>query len=278
MQNITHTSSPLHTHLLSSASVAASLGTATAALYASGLGDLIEYAPYAALALYAIRPIMTDLSVEFAYVSQIRTPEHVARITENLSQKFGFKTVPEIVYNNIQETILGTVPGAKRITLSKQAIKDLSDDELEFIIAHEMAHIVHRWSYGIYSTLLNTASVAGTIVAGYLALHMAAGVLPLAAGIAAIAGIFAVHNLAGSMLSKTFEFDADRRALEITNNPEAAKSVLHKIYEKELGPSLSHSGFAAILEKMLGSHPSFTARTQAIDAHSMREQPLAPAV
>jgi beta-lactamase regulating signal transducer with metallopeptidase domain len=72
-------------------------------------------------------------------------PRAVSEIAQALAERFGLRRAPRIVLSGAQITpFVWWLGGQPRITISEQAVHGLSRDDLELVIAHEMAHIKRR--------------------------------------------------------------------------------------------------------------------------------------
>jgi STE24 endopeptidase len=129
----------------------------------------------------------------------------------------------------------------RRILLSDTLVADYSDEEIEVILAHELAHHRHGdiWSGIAYETV---ATFAG-FLAAHLALRQAIPRLDLA-GMADPAGmpllILTVSLVGvllrplGNALSRAHERRADRFAVQLTNNPPAFISAMRRLAQQNL--------------------------------------------
>jgi len=147
----------------------------------------------------------------------------------------------------------------RRIILSDTLLKGYSDDEIEVILAHELAHHVHHdiWS--------GVALEAATIV---LALY-AASYAPGAGGVVVLARI-ALASAAVSLLlvplsngwSRRNERRADRYALELTRRPAVFVAAI-----KRLGAqNLAEEHPSTISRWLFHSHPTIEERVAAAQA------------
>jgi STE24 endopeptidase len=133
------------------------------------------------------------------------------------------------------------VGGTRRILVSDTLLKDYSDDEIEVILAHELAHHVHHdiWTGLAVETLVVTAAL--------YAAHAAAGaaaVSPAIGGAAALAGLplmilaaggvsFLLKPLANAW-SRYNERRADRFALALTRRPADFISAMRRLGAQNL--------------------------------------------
>jgi len=136
---------------------------------------------------------------------------------------------------------LAGLGATKRILVSDTLLSQYADDEIEVILAHELAHHVHRdiWKGMAWETAL---AFGGFFVADRM-LGLAAPVLGLC-GVADVAGLPVL--LLGAMalslgvlpvanvLSRRHEREADRFALDLTKNPAAFISAMRRLAAQNL--------------------------------------------
>jgi STE24 endopeptidase len=157
----------------------------------------------------------------------------------------------------------------RRILLSDTLLSEHSDDEIEVVLAHELAHHVHHdiWKGIALETMLMT-----------LGFHLADRVLTAAVGRFGIAAkddvaALPVLVLAGgavslallplaNAVSRAHERRADRYALEMTKNAAAFSSAV-----KRLGAqNLAEERPSRLVEILFYSHPPIAARLEAARA------------
>jgi STE24 endopeptidase len=158
-----------------------------------------------------------------------------------------------------------------RILLSDTLLAQHSDEEIEVIVAHEMAHHVHgdMWK----GLALQSASSAMAFLVAHLTLlgSMAGGWvegLHDVAGLPAIALSFGLVWVVSrpfvNALSRAQERRADRYALEITRNPGAFVSAMQRLAAQNLAEEVP----PRLAELLLYTHPPLRERirqAQALD-------------
>src|SRR5204863_4300191 len=130
---------------------------------------------------------------------------------------------------------LAGVGATRRILVSDTMLMEYSDDEIEVVLAHEMAHHVHG---DIWKGILFES---GLILAGfYLAARwLSAFAAPVGLrGVDDVAGLPVLLLAAGAVslvmmpvahaMSRAFERSADRFALHLTRNPSAFVSAMRR--------------------------------------------------
>lgn len=153
----------------------------------------------------------------------------------------------------------------RRILVSDTLLAEHSDEEIEMVLAHELGHHVHRdiWK-GI--ALETSLAFAGFYVASRLlvALAPAAGLrgpadiagLPLL--LLAAGAVSLVLVPAGNALSRMFERQADRYALDLGRNPSAFISAMRRLGSQNLAEE-QPSWFVRIF---FYSHPPLAERIE----------------
>ncbi|HZR22552.1 MAG TPA: M48 family metallopeptidase [Vicinamibacterales bacterium] len=162
------------------------------------------------------------------------------------------------------------VGSTRRILVSDTMLADYSDDEIEVVLAHELAHHVHGdiWKGIIFQSFL---ILAGFYLASRVMLALA-GPLGLS-GVDDVAGLPLLMLAAGAVslvmvpfahaMSRAFERSADRFALELTRNPSAFISAM-----KRLGAqNLAEDQPSKIVQLLFYSHPPLRERIAIAQAY-----------
>lgn len=151
----------------------------------------------------------------------------------------------------------------RRILLSDTLLADYTDDEIEVILAHELAHHIHKdiWK-GI------SFEVALTFAAFYVTHHVLRVLSPVVglAGADDIAGLPVLLLTGGTLsvvlvpvanaVSRYHERRADRYALEITGNPDAFVSAMRGLGAQ----NLTESRPSRLTEWLFHTHPPLEER------------------
>ena len=157
----------------------------------------------------------------------------------------------------------------RRILLSDTLLADYSDDEIEVVLAHELAHHVHRdlWR-GI---ALQVVVVVGGFYFADLVLRAAGDWLryrglsdPAAIPLLMLAGgtwSFVMLPLANA-LSRAQERAADRYAIETTGNPEAFVSAMKRLSQQNMAEDRP----SRLVRLLFYSHPPIRERIEAARA------------
>jgi STE24 endopeptidase len=191
-----------------------------------------------------------------------------------LAERAGAKVLGAYEWGLSQKTkkanaALAGLGATRRILVSDTMLAEYSDDEIEVVLAHELAHHVHGdiWK-GI-------ALECGLILAGcYLAARLLAAFAPAIGldGVADIAGL-PLLVLAGSAvslvmvpfahaMSRAFERSADTFALRITRNPTAFISAMRRLAAQ----NLAEEHPSRLVQILFYSHPPVRERIAAAQA------------
>jgi STE24 endopeptidase len=161
---------------------------------------------------------------------------------------------------------LAGLGGTRRILVSDTMLAEYSEEEIEVVLAHEMAHHVHGdiWKGIVFESALVFAGffAASRVLAwavaplGLLGPADPAGlpVLLLAAGAISLVMVPLAHAL-----SRAYERSADRFALEQTRNPAAFVSAMKRLAAQNLAEEQP----SKIVEWLFYSHPPIAERVAA---------------
>ena len=153
---------------------------------------------------------------------------------------------------------LAGIGATRRILVSDTMLAEYSDEEIEVVLAHELAHHVHGdiWKGIVFESVL--------ILAGfYLAARVLAWLAPAVglSGVADIAGLPLLVLAAGAVsfvmlpvahaMSRAFERSADRFALSLTKNPEAFISAMKRLAAQ----NLAEEHPSRLVQVLFYSHP-----------------------
>lgn len=168
------------------------------------------------------------LFIPFIARKKSPAPEAIQSITDEFAKAAGYKQkIKTYVYDKgMTENAFCT---GDRIYVGKTLVDRLNREELRFVMAHELSHArTHDISEGYLFLPPLVGSIALMIASG--AAFVAA---PGVASVGAVALFFAYYkaqNIVRKSHSRQIEFRADRNALMLTGNLEAAKSSLSKIH------------------------------------------------
>jgi STE24 endopeptidase len=164
----------------------------------------------------------------------------------------------------------------RRILLSDTLLAEHADDEIEVILAHELAHHVHRdiWAGIAFETGLIVAGlfIADRVVeasAGPLGLAGKTDLAALPLIILTMGGVSLLLMPLANGFSRAHERRADRYALDLTSNAGAFVSAMRRLAAQNLAEERP----SRLVELLFHSHPSTSARIAAAQAWETR--PLA---
>jgi len=157
---------------------------------------------------------------------------------------------------------------SKRIILGDTLLQHFSDDEVETVFAHELGHYVHGhiWknivvgTLSIYAGLFITSQLYSLSLGwfGFSSVDQLAA-LPL---LALWLGVYSLMTSPlSNALSRKYEFEADRYAIDRTGNAPAFMSTMRKLAEMNLSDTAPHP----LVEFLFYSHPSIEKRIRAAE-------------
>jgi STE24 endopeptidase len=171
---------------------------------------------------------------------------------------------------------LAGLGATRRILISDTLLAEHSDDEIEVVLAHELAHHVHRdlWS----SLAMEGLLLAASLYAADRVLDRAAGAfglmgktdiaaLPLLV-LSAAAVMLLLRPLANA-LSRLQEHRADRYALNATGNTAAFISAMKRLGEQNLAEEQP----PRLVQLLFCTHPPMAARIAAARTRERSERP-----
>lgn len=213
-------------------------------------------------------------------------PEHkLYRVTARLAQRAGLP-MPK-VYVIPQESpnafATGRNPEHSAVAATEGVLRLLSDDELDGVIGHELAHVKHRDI--LISSIAATLAAAVMMVSRFAMFFGGSrdddreGGNPLAAMAMVILAPIAAM-LIQAAISRSREFDADAGGAAIAGSPMGLVSALRKLemYGKSVpldaSPATAHMFIIkpfsmAGLFSMFSTHPPTERRIEALEALAM---------
>jgi STE24 endopeptidase len=157
----------------------------------------------------------------------------------------------------------------RRILLSDTLLAAHSDDEIEVVLAHELAHHVYHdiWtSIALEASLITLAFYVADLglsaVVGHFGVVDKADVAALPALVLAGGAVSLILLPLANAVSRSHERRADRYALDMTKNADAFTSAM-----KRLGAqNLAEERPSRLIEILFHSHPPIAARLEAARA------------
>ena len=259
---------------------ATGLGIVLAALLASLVYALMRALPSwwwlaAGAAFSALLVIVTNLApvillpLFFRFVP-LEAPPLRQRL-ERLAERAGARVVGVFRWDLGEKTTkanaaLTGIGNTRRILIADTMLAQYSEDEIEVVLAHELAHHVHGdiWTGIVYETALTLAG----FYAAHRLLAAAAPILGLT-GVADPAGMPLLVLAAGGVslvlmplalaLSRSHERRADRFALDLTGNPAAFITAMRRLGAQNLAEERP----SRIVQWLFYSHPPLAERLDA---------------
>jgi STE24 endopeptidase len=211
----------------------------------------------------------------FYKIEPLNNPELVARLTR-LAESAGARVRGVYTMNMSSRTttanaMLAGLGGTRRIILGDTLLANYTDDEIETVLAHELAHHVHNdllWGLGFEAIIISVgmwfASVLltwGVVAFGYSGVDDIAS-LPVFVAAMSIFGLLTMPLT--NFLSRQRERAADLYALKTTGNAPAFRSVMLKL----AGQNLSEADPPAWVRTLFYSHPPISERIGIVDRRS----------
>lgn len=161
---------------------------------------------------------------------------------------------------------LAGIGGTRRILVSDTMLAQYSDEEIEVVLAHEIAHHVHGdiWKGIVFETCLVLAGfyVASRVLLGLggrFGVRSAADPAGLPLLLLAAGAVSLVMIPAAQAMSRVYERSADRFALNVTNNPAAFVSAMRRLAAQNLAEERP----SRIVQWLFYSHPPIRERIAA---------------
>lgn len=233
---------------------------------AAGLGFSL-----AAIALATVAPIL--LLPVFYRITPLERPALRDRLAA-LARRAGTPVLGVYEWNLGHKTRRGNAAlvglgGTRRILLADTLLEQYSDDEIEVILAHELAHHVHHdlWR----GVALQTAALVGGFYLADVGLRTLGGPMGLS-GPGDTGGLPLLLMAAGAwsllvlpvanLLSRRHERRADLFALDITGNAPAFVSAMKRLAQQ----NLAEDDPSPVVQAWFGSHPPIRERLAAARA------------
>jgi STE24 endopeptidase len=154
----------------------------------------------------------------------------------------------------------------RRILVSDTMLAEYSDDEIEVVLAHELAHHVHGdiWKGIVFESVLllagfDLAALALRALAWRLGLRGVDDVAGLPLLLLAAGAVSLVMLPVAHAMSRAFERKADRFALDLTRNPAAFISAMRRLGAQ----NLAEDHPSRLVQWLFYSHPPVRERIAA---------------
>ena len=256
------------------------IGTAFGLAAALGIWSLIRWNPdnwwlaaalLFALVVVALAQLAPVLLLPLFYEVKPLTREALAARLAALADRAGAPVLGTFEWRLSDRTrkanaALAGLGRTRRILLSDTLLADYSDDEIEVILAHELAHHVHHdiWRGILFETALIAlgfyiSDAVLTAWAGSFGLAGKADIAALPLLMLAMGVVSLILMPLRNALSRSHERRADRYALTMTRNLEAFVSAMKRLSAQ----NLAEEEPSPIVEALFHSHPSISARISA---------------
>jgi STE24 endopeptidase len=168
---------------------------------------------------------------------------------------------------------LAGLGSTRRILVSDTMLAEYSDEEIEVVLAHELAHHVHGdiWKGVVFESALILAGVylAARVLqtlAAPIGLRDVADIAGLPLLLLAAGAVSLVMQPAAHAMSRAYERRADRFALDLTRNPEAFVSAIRRLGAQ----NLAEEHPSKIVQWLFYSHPPLRERIDAAQTFANR--------
>jgi STE24 endopeptidase len=256
------------------------VGTAFAVAAALAVWSLIRWSPDTwwlaaallfSLVVVALAQLAPVLLLPLFYEVKPLTREALAGRLAALAERAGTPVLGTFEWRLSDRTkkanaALAGLGRTRRILLSDTLLADYSDDEIEVILAHELAHHVHHdiWRAIVFETALIAAGfyIADAVLgawAGSVGATGKADVAALPLLVLTMGAVSLVLMPLRNALSRAHERRADRFALAMTRNLDAFITAMKRLAAQ----NLAEEEPSPVVEALFHSHPSISARISA---------------
>ncbi len=163
---------------------------------------------------------------------------------------------------------LAGIGATRRILVSDTMLADYSEDEIEVVLAHEMAHHVHGdiWKGIMFQSALMlggfyVAAQALGRLSGPIGLRGADDIAGLPLLLLALGAVSLVMMPLAHAISRAYERRADRFALDLTRNPSAFVSAMRRLSAQ----NLAEDNPSRLVQWLFYSHPPIRERIAAAE-------------
>jgi STE24 endopeptidase len=164
---------------------------------------------------------------------------------------------------------LAGIGATRRILVSDTMLAEYSDEEIEVILAHELAHHVHGdiWKGVVFESALIVCGfyLAARVLAVFsrsIGLHGAADAAGLPLLLLAAGAVSLLMAPVGHAMSRAYERRADRFALDLTRNPAAFISAMRRLGAQNLAEEYP----SRVVQWLFYSHPPLRERIATAEA------------
>lgn len=169
-----------------------------------------------------------------------------------MAKQMGVRLIGVFVYPTGRGRLMNAHGGAGFIGMTDICIHWLHGAQLDFVIGHELAHVQQK--HGQKERWIGAGSYLGIA-----ALALAVPHLPVVMQVIFKFGVILIPLIAFYSVSRRFEFDADRIAVEFSGEGEAAIRALANLHYHAGVPFTYNK-----IDELFIAHPSFWKRINAI--------------
>jgi STE24 endopeptidase len=256
------------------------IGTAFGLAAAAGIWSLIRWDPERwwvaaallfSLVIVALAQLAPVLLLPLFYEVKPLDREALAARLSALATRAGTPVIGTFEWRLSDRTkkanaALAGLGPTRRILLSDTLLADYSDDEIEVILAHELAHHVHHdiWRAIVFETALIAFGfyVSDTVLtawAGSFGMVGKGDIAALPLLLLTMGAVSLVLMPVRNALSRSHERRADRYAMTMTRNLEAFVTAMKRLAAQ----NLAEEEPSRLVETLFHSHPSISARISA---------------
>ena len=256
------------------------IGTAFGLAAAAGIWSLIRFDPdrwwvaaalLFSLVIVALAQLAPVLLLPLFYEVKPLEREALAARLSALANRAGTPVLGTFEWRLSDRTrkanaALAGLGRTRRILLSDTLLADYSDDEIEVILAHELAHHVHHdiWRAIVFETALiafgfYVSDAVLTAWAGSFGVMGKGDIAALPLLLLTMCAVSLVLMPLRNALSRSHERRADRYALTLTRNLEAFVTAMKRLAAQ----NLAEEEPSRLVETLFHSHPSISARISA---------------
>ena len=192
--------------------------------------------------------------------------EELTKLAESYLSQLGIPAVPvNILHGRYAQKVVNGLARHKEILITERAFQELTDEEIKFVVAHEVAHLkwkdnVSRVNRPIHPFVRNSiVSLVVLTMAGFMvALRLETGWVPKGAAVAGFClTLLGAHAVTprNSAPPKQIELWCDATAVELTNDPTAAIFALKKLDHPKTK-----------VDKALANHPDLVTRLKNLES------------
>ena len=205
----------------------------------------------------------------------------ILQMTEELARAADLAAVPKlyVMQSNIPNAFAISGNRETSIGLTTELINRLNYEQLQGVLAHEIAHIAGGDTKLLAASRLMSGFISNMSVVGglFLIISLPIAITTAAADWLALGAVLVsapmVTNLLSLALSRTREFDADRRATELVGSPKGLIEALQKISAGRGNLFAYLNPRKALVPVWIRSHPATKERIRRLNSYEEQSAP-----